>query len=185
MPDRPEFDRQPHLTSATLDLRPLSQGDYRALYQAASDPAIWAGHPAKQRHQPAVFEPYFQTLLDSAATLVVRDAATHQVIGCSRYYDVPDVPDSIGIGFTFLTTPYWGGDTNFELKRLMLNHVFASYDNVWFHIGPDNIRSQKATKKLGAVFQYQKDLFLSGGGAATLCFKLAKTGWQRTVDARR
>jgi RimJ/RimL family protein N-acetyltransferase len=80
----------------------------------------------------------------------VIDSQTNKIIGCSRYYVSPNQPDSISIGFTFLHHRYWGGATNSELKRLMLNHAFECFAEVWFHIAPSNIRSRKATAKLGA-----------------------------------
>ena len=142
-----DFDTQPTLIGESLELRPLSAGDFEALYIAASDPNIWAGHPIKTRHQREVFTPYFAFLLGTNATLAVRDRKTSQVVGCSCYYTAPDRPGTISIGFTFLSTAYWGGDANFEMKHLMIQHVLNTLDEVWFHIDPTNFRSQKATAK--------------------------------------
>ena len=89
---------------------------------AASFPKVWAGYPAKNRHEKKRFEPYFFFLLDSGSTL----------------------------GFTFLNHRSWGGNTNFDLKLLMLDHAFRHFAKVWFHIAPTNIPSRKATAKLGA-----------------------------------
>ncbi|MGH6860339.1 MAG: GNAT family N-acetyltransferase, partial [Phyllobacterium sp.] len=148
------FDSHPELTGNTLQLRPLRQADYSNLFAAASKPEIWAGHPAKDRYKPEVFEPYFQFLLKNGGTLVAIDQQSEQIIGCSRYYASPDQADSIAIGFTFLDSDYWGGTTNFEFKQLMLDHALKSFPEVWFHIDPTNIRSQKATAKLGATPVY-------------------------------
>jgi RimJ/RimL family protein N-acetyltransferase len=37
------------------------------------------------------------------------------------------------------------------MKQLMLTHAFKFVENVVFFIGENNIRSQKATEKIGAV----------------------------------
>ena len=37
------------------------------------------------------------------------------------------------------------------MKTLMLDHAFIFVETVNFHIGAENIRSQKAIEKLGAV----------------------------------
>jgi RimJ/RimL family protein N-acetyltransferase len=37
------------------------------------------------------------------------------------------------------------------VKHLMLDHIFQFVDKVIFHVGANNIRSQKAMEKLGAV----------------------------------
>jgi len=120
------FDPQPRLLGQTLDLRPLTPDDLEGLYAAASDPAIWAGHPVKKRHERDVFAPYFDFLLNKGSTLAVRDRASGAVIGCSSYYTAPDRLGTVSIGFTFLATAYWGGETNFEMKRLMIEHVLKA-----------------------------------------------------------
>lgn len=172
------------LSSVSLKLRPLSGGDLEALYEAASAPEVWAGHPATDRFKRSVFEPYAMALIDSGSTLVVIDPQSDCIIGCSRYYVPPDQPDGISIGFTFLHQRYWGGATNFELKRLMLEHAFQSFSEVWFHISPTNIRSQRATRKLGAKYIGDAVLDLSGTPAEFMCFRLSKDDWELTCNDR-
>jgi N-acetyltransferase len=175
------FDIQPELTGNALRLRPLKQADYQDVFAVASKPEIWAGHPARDRHKPEVFEPYFQFLLQRGGTLVAIDQQCDQIIGCSRYYSSPDQADSIAIGFTFLDSDYWGGTTNFELKRLMLHHALKSFPEVWFHIDPTNIRSQKATAKLGATHVYDATLDITGILARWMCFCLTERAWRIKV----
>lgn len=176
--DHTQFNRQPTLTGPSLVLAPLAPEDFSGLYAAASDPLIWAGHPAKDRYQEKVFRPYFAALLASGSTLAIRDKATDAVIGCSRYYVAPGVEDDISIGFTFLSRDYWGGTTNRELKTLMLDHAFETFGTVWLHIGPDNIRSQQATKKIGAVFSQEEMLDLGNGPVNMCCYRLDRSVWQ-------
>lgn len=178
------FDAQPVLRSNKLDLRPLEEDDFEGLHAAASNPETWAGHPAKDRYQPDVFRPYFDFLLEAGGTLVIIDRAGDRIIGCSRYYTAPDMPSSISIGFTFLDHRYWGGAWNFDLKCLMLGHAFEGFDEVWFHIDPTNIRSQTATKRLGAVHGYDTGLDLSGVEAPWKCYRLTRDAWLRTVAER-
>ena len=170
------FDDQLVLVGARFVLRPLEAGDRAGLTRAASDPAIWEQHPANGRWRPEVFAPYFDFLLASGGTLAIEDA--DGIVGCSRYYPVPHAPDDIGIGFTFLTRAHWGGAANREVKTLMLDHAFGHFERVWFHIAPDNIRSQKGTGKLGAVLEGRRFLDLAGtGGVETLCYVLPRTEW--------
>ncbi|WP_131113977.1 GNAT family N-acetyltransferase [Lichenihabitans psoromatis] len=172
------FDSQPTLAGDSVLLRPLRRDDLVGLQEAARNPDTWAGHPVKDRFKPEVFEPHFDFLLASHSTLAVSDRASGHLIGCSRYYVPPDHPDGIAIGFTFLDIRYWGGNTNLMLKRLMLGHAFATFDAVWFHIDPTNIRSQKATAKFGARHIYDADLDLSGKVARWMCFRLARSEWE-------
>lgn len=171
------FNSQPVLFSSTLHLRPFESDDLDALCLAASAPEIWEGHPEKDRHQRAVFEPYARWLQNNR-TIVVIDSLASKIIGCSRYYMSPERPDGIAIGFTFLQSKYWGGSTNFELKRMMLTHAFRSFDEVGFHIAPSNLRSQKATAKLGAEHVGDAVLDISGTKTLWMCFRLTRTAWE-------
>jgi RimJ/RimL family protein N-acetyltransferase len=168
---------QPELNGPMLYLRPLHAGDFEQQYAAASDPAIWAGHPVKDRYKLEVFRGYFDAQLASAAALAVIDRSTGRIIGGSRYYVAPDQPQHVSIGFTFINNAYWGGGTNYELKSLMLDHAFQHFSQVWFHIDPSNLRSQKGTAKLGAQLRYQTLLDLSGGAKQWLCYCLEREAW--------
>ena len=174
------FDDQPTLSGTTLALRPLREDDLDALHAAAADPATWAGHPAKDRHKREAFEPYFRFLLERGGTLVVEERATGRLIGCSRFYRAPDQPEAVSIGFTFLAPDFWGGATNRELKRLMLGHAFGSVPEVWFYIAPTNVRSQRATAKLGAEHVKDAVLDLAGAPAPWMCWRLTQEAWVRT-----
>lgn len=176
------FDPQPELQGGGFALRPLKAGDFDGLYAAASDPEIWVGHPSKTRHDVDVFRGYFDFLLVRGGTLVVLDRGQNKIIGCSRYYTAPDMPGSISIGFTFLERAYWGGAANFEVKRLMLGHAFSTFDEVWFHIDPTNIRSQKATAKLGAELVCDATLDLAGAPVEWKCYRLTREAWRRRVQ---
>ena len=137
------------LVGPRLRLRPLKASDFDALYAAASDPLIWEQHPAPDRHEKRVFEQFFNRSLKSRGALTILDKATDEIIGTSRYYDA-EGKDSVCIGFTFLTRPYWGGGHNRELKFLMLDHAFIYVRRALFHVGERNLRSRKAMEKIGA-----------------------------------
>jgi RimJ/RimL family protein N-acetyltransferase len=70
------------------------------------------------------------------------------VLGTSRYYDDHGVR-SVAIDYTFLRRSHWDGITNGQVKALMLDHPFKSVEEVRFHVGRDNLRSQRALAKLG------------------------------------
>lgn len=165
------FDPQPSLSAGDIAIRALVAADREGLTRAASDPATWAGHPASDRWKPEVFGPYFDFLLANRSLVVERDGT---IIGASRFYVAPDTPDDISIGFTFLDCAHWGGAVNRVLKTLMLDHAFAEFERVWFHIAPTNIRSQKATAKLGAVHDHDAVLDLSGSAAPWQCWVLPR-----------
>lgn len=165
--------------------RPPASRRLYGLHAAASDPAGRAGHPAKDRHRREAFETYVRFLLERGGTPVVEERALGRVIGCSRFYRAPDRPDAVSIGFTFLAPEFWGGATNRELERLMLGHAFASVPEVWFHIAPSNVRSQRATAKLGAEHVEDAVLDLAGSPAPWTCWRLTQEAWARTEREAR
>ncbi len=178
------FAAQPVLESATLLLRPLADADRAALAQAASDPKIWEGHPARDRWKPEVFTRYFDMILESRSALVVCEKPGGRVIGTSRFYATADAPGEPSVGFTFLIRDHWGGATNFEMKRLMFGHTFGSASTVWLHIDPTNIRSQTATARLGAVHDHDAMIDLGGGPGLRQCWRLTRTAWEAVLAAR-
>jgi N-acetyltransferase len=141
---------QPRLRSELLEVRPLRADDFDELFALASDPLVWEQHPDRDRWREEVFRRYFDEQLASGGGMAVVDRATGAVIGSSRYHDYDAARSEVEIGWTFLGRAYWGGATNGELKRLMLDHAFAAVDCVVFCIGHDNVRSQRAVEKLGA-----------------------------------
>lgn len=172
------FDNEPTLSSERLLLRPLEETDRDALFMAANDPELWAQHPASDRHERHVFDPYFDYLLNAGGTLAAVSREADQVIGCSRFYPVPDHPEEFGIGYTFLARSHWGGSWNKEMKTLMVAHVLKSFDRVWFHIAPNNLRSQIATTRLGAKFAYDAELTIGQRAALTKCYTLTRADWE-------
>lgn len=152
-----DFDGRPTLEGPTLLLRPLRADDLEPLYAAAADPLIWEQHPDSLRYQRGVFENgFFASALASGTALVILDRATGQMIGSSRYYDLNPDRREVAIGFTFLVRSHWGGNTNRELKRLMLEHAFRWARRVWFHVGATNLRSRKAMEKIGGRYSHEE-----------------------------
>lgn len=163
MPDNNPFTNFPVMQGNNLLLRPLLAEDSEALYQAASDPLVWEQHPDPERYKRSQFEKNFLNgALASGSALVVIDKNTLQIVGCSRYYDWDPQNSEVAIGFTFLARSHWGGDTNRELKNLMLDYAFQWAVKVWFHIGRDNWRSRKGTEKIGAVFSHETQKEING-----------------------
>ena len=144
------FDLQPVLRGELLELRPLREDDFDALYVAASDPLIWEQHPSSDRYQEDVFREFFREALASGGALVAVDLADGRVVGTSRFFGYDEGRSEVEIGWTFLARTHWGGRVNGEMKRLMLRHAFRFVDNVVFLVGPQNMRSQRALEKIGA-----------------------------------
>jgi len=142
---------QPTLHGTLIELRPLQPDDYSELYAVAADPLIWEQHPASDRYRADVFKAFFDAALASGGALVAIDRQTGRIIGSSRYHGFDARSRTVEIGWTFLARSHWGGIYNGEMKALMLRHAFEFVDTVIFVIGSNNVRSQRAVEKLGAV----------------------------------
>lgn len=139
------------LENELVQLRLLQAADFESLYAIASDPLVWEQHPAKDRYKRDVFKDFFEGAMVSGTAYIIRDKNTGKTIGSTRFYNYNLVEKSVAIGFTFLSRAYWGGQYNSSIKKLIMNHAFEMVDTVLFHVGAENIRSQKALYKLGAV----------------------------------
>ena len=141
------LDLQPTLRGPKITLRPLAADDFRQIFDAASDPRVWAQHPDPDRGTREGFPPYFDGALKSKGCLVAIEA--ERLIGWSRFSNY--VPArSVAIGYTFLARSHWGGTGNAEMKRLMLTHAFTDVEDVLFTVAERNLRSRRAVEKLGA-----------------------------------
>ena len=150
------FDKQPSIAGSCVAVRPLRSSDYDALFTVASDPLIWEQHPVP-RHQEAVFRDFFDESLKSEGCLVVTDLETGGVIGSSRFHGYSQAGSEIEIGWSFLARSHWGGTYNGDLKSIMLHRAFRFVESVVFLIDATNLRSQRATAKIGAVVEPDQD----------------------------
>jgi RimJ/RimL family protein N-acetyltransferase len=163
------FDLQPTLKGKLLRLRPLQPEDWDDLYAVASDPLIWEQHPIKDRYKEEVFKGFFRDALASGGALIAIDSKTGKVIGSSRFHPYDEEKEEIEIGWTFLSRSHWGGLYNREMKQLMVAHAFRFVKSVIFLVGPENLRSQRAVEKIGAVRVGSK---LDGSGQNSFVYQL-------------
>lgn len=145
------MDRQPHFETERLVIRPLAEDDREALYEVASDPALWEQHPIHDRWRRDVFDAFFDDALASGGALAVLDRSSGAMLGSTRYgpFD-PEEGGVVEIGWTFLARKCWGRGINTEVKRAMLAHAFAEAALVEFRVGDTNYRSRNALEAIGA-----------------------------------
>ena len=179
------MDRQPVLESENLLLRPLAEQDWDALFEVASDPAIWEQHPMHDRWREDVFRAFFDDATAKGGALAIVDKRDGAIIGSSRFQDLSEEGGgSVEIGWTFFATRCWGKGINRAVKRMMLAHAFESVARVDFRVGETNYRSRIALENIGAqrsrrtelsqyqgkrvlhlVYELTRDDFASGFGA--------------------
>lgn len=151
------LDRQPVLETERLTLRPLAEDDREALYEIASDPAVWEQHPMHDRWRREVFDAFFDEGLASGGSLAVVRKSDDRIVGHTRYGEVEAEDEggpegsSVEIGWTFLAPVCWGKGYNPEMKRAMLAHAFEEVATAEFRVGDTNYRSRNALEAIGAV----------------------------------
>jgi RimJ/RimL family protein N-acetyltransferase len=139
-----------NLKNEWVELTPLTETDFEELYAVAKDPLVWEQHPNPDRYKRDVFQTYFQGAVESKGAFLIKDS-TGNAIGCTRFYDhVPEIKE-VKIGYTFFSRDCWGKPFNQSTKSLMLQYAFQFVHDVIFHVGANNIRSQKAMEKMGAL----------------------------------
>lgn len=143
---QPEF-----LENDLIRLIPLQEHHFEELYTVASDPLIWEQHPIKDRYTKEVFKPFFDTAITSKSSFLILDKKTNEPVGTTRFYDYKPENSSVAIGYTFIGRKFWGGAYNQSTKKLLIDYAFHKVNSILFHVGEENIRSQKAVLKLGAT----------------------------------
>jgi RimJ/RimL family protein N-acetyltransferase len=102
------------------------------------------------------FDDYFDQALsfasrgDQAFAIVATDG---RVIGMTRAYDTDRKVKKATIGHTWYIPEVWGKAANKECKLLLLQYIFDTLGlaRVDFKVASQNLRSQKALAKIGAV----------------------------------
>lgn len=164
----PSFDFQPTLRGELVALRPARPDDFGALFAVASDPEIWAIHPAHDRWQEPVFRAYLDGAFADRGGLVAIEQASGDIVGFSRYSIERCEPGEVEIGWTFLARRCWGGRYNAEMKGLMLDHAFRFADTVIFRVGETNLRSRRAVEKIGGrLIEGRTETVVVAGAPAT------------------
>jgi RimJ/RimL family protein N-acetyltransferase len=146
---QPDF--QPTLSGPSIIVRPIAPGDWTELYAVGSDPKIWEVHPLPDRWTEPKFRAFFDDAVKSKMAFAFVDRSNGKLIGSSRYYGYEPEKSEIEIGWTFLARSHWGGTSNREVKRLMLDHAFTFVDTVVFWVGETNWRSLGAMAKIGGI----------------------------------
>ena len=158
-------------------LEPLTPKDFDALYAVASDPLLWEQHPEADRWQRSKFQRFFQGgLTNDLGCFVIREKRSGRPTGSSRFYGYDEADRCIRIGYTFSARELWGTSANREIKDAMLLRAFNLVDRVFFDIGPQNLRSIAAAKKLGAVFSHDES-------DTKAVYVLSKQQWFKTSSA--
>jgi RimJ/RimL family protein N-acetyltransferase len=174
------------LRGARAALEPLAPEHLEAIRAAAADGALWrlwyTSVPA-----PEATQAWLDKALDvrdrlGGLTFVVRDIASGEIIGSTRYFNVDAANRRLEIGHTWYAQRVQRTAINTECKLLLLAHAFETlaciaveFRTHWF-----NHASRRAIERLGAKqdgvlrnHQLQPD----GSRRDTVVFSILDSEW--------
>ncbi len=137
-------------------LEPLSPEHREGLDRAAADGRLWelffTSVPA-----PGETDAYIRTALEGQKAghmlpWAVRDLATGEIVGSTRYHDILPASDRVEIGYTWYARRCQRTHVNTACKLLLFAHGFEQLGCRVVGLRTDNLnfRSQRAIEALGA-----------------------------------
>ncbi len=144
------------LSGAHASVEPLGPEHEQALERAAADGELWRLWFTSVA-PPGKMGQYIATALDmrerlDAMPFVIRENASGEVVGCTRYFNVDATHRRLEIGHTWYAKRVQRGPINTECKLLLLTHAFEKLQCIavefrthWF-----NHASRTAIERLGA-----------------------------------
>lgn len=150
-----------HIDSVTLEghgvrLEPLGPDHEAGLMAAAADGALWELWFTSVP-EPGQTGAYIAAALEGQAAgqmlpWAVRDLATGEIAGTTRYHHIAPEVDRVEIGYTWYGKRWQRSHVNTSCKLLLLTHAFETLGcrAVGFRTDLFNVASQCALEGLGA-----------------------------------
>ena len=144
------------LSGRHVTLLPLAREHVGALAAAADDGELWrlwyTGIPAPDATAAWVDAALAMREERGAMPFVVRDAASGDIVGCTRYFNVEAAHRRLEIGHTWYARRAQRTAINTESKLLLLTHAFEQLDCIAVELRTHffNFASRRAIERLGA-----------------------------------
>lgn len=144
------------LTGRHATLEPLAREHEAAVAAAAADGALWrlwyTGVPAPERTAAWIEAALAMRENQGAMPFVIRDNASGEVVGSTRYFNVEAAHRRLEIGHTWYAQRAQRTAVNTECKLMLLTHAFDALAciAVEFRTSFFNFQSRRAIERLGA-----------------------------------
>ena len=142
-----------------IRLEPLSSDHHAGLLAAAADGELWnlwfTAVPAPDATRTYIDDALKAQQQGHMLPWAVRELASGQIVGCTRYHDIVAAIDRVEIGYTWYAKSRQRTAVNTVCKLLLLAHAFDQLGCQVVGLRTDNFNfaSQRAIEALGA----QKD----------------------------
>ncbi len=144
------------LIGEKVKIVPMEKKHVQGLYEIAVEQDVW-NHLPENVQTINDMQSFVEKALEGKESKkefpFVVLSHNEQIIGSTRFLDISNTNKSLEIGWTWYSPSVWGTNTNTECKYLLLKHCFETMNliRIQFKTDEQNIRSQKAIEKLGAV----------------------------------
>lgn len=150
-----DWNARPTLSGEHVRLEPLTPEHAKGLFEAGSDPGVWAWLSIRQPGDlPAAEQMVAEALADPDRRPFAQiDVASGRVAGTTSYYQVVEKHRILSIGHTWIGADWQRTGLNTESKLLLLQHAFETLgaQRVAWETDIRNLRSQRAIERLGAL----------------------------------
>jgi N-acetyltransferase len=177
---------QPVLEGAYVRLEPLTREHLPALEQIVFDSRIWRYMNARVETKKDL-NAWLEAALKVAETGTQLPWVTvlkreNQVVGSTRFIDLDMHHRTVEIGHTWITPELHAAGVNPEAKLLQLTYAFETLNlnRVAFKTHHENLQSQAAIKKLGAVYEgtFRNHYIMPDGSLRhSVWFSITKDEW--------
>jgi N-acetyltransferase len=172
----------------------LSPAHRESIRSLAKDERIWEFNKMLliDDNYDASYDEYFDTALNREAmgeqlTFVIKNTTDNSIVGMTRLYEINRKEKTAVIGYTWYIPSVWGKVHNKECKLLLFEYVFEEmkFNRVELRVAHQNIRSQKAVEKLGAVKEgvLRKHGYRNDGSIRhTVVYSIIDDEWPETKE---
>ena len=182
------------LRGSSVYLEFLSSAHREAIRPLAKNDVIWEFNkmlPGDDSYD-AAFDSYFDAALDKNSlggqqAFVIKKTGDDSIIGMTRLYEISPKEKTVLIGYTWYIPAVWGKVYNKECKLLLLQYAFENmkFNRVELRVAHQNVRSQKAVEKIGAVKEgiLRKHGYRNDGSVRhTVVYSIIDDEWPQTKE---
>ncbi|HET7262186.1 MAG TPA: GNAT family protein [Casimicrobiaceae bacterium] len=174
------------LAGAHAILEPLAAGDEKAIGLAAADGRLWelwyTSVPPPERTRSWIEAALDMREHQGAMPFAVRDAATGEVVGSTRYFNVDVANRRLEIGHTWYAKRAQRTAINTECKSMLLRHAFETLGCIavefrthWFNFASRAAIARLGAKQDGVLRNHQ--LLADGSRRDTVVFSIVDGEW--------
>ncbi|CAM5214394.1 RimJ/RimL family protein N-acetyltransferase OS=Ureibacillus acetophenoni OX=614649 GN=SAMN05877842_10969 PE=4 SV=1 [Ureibacillus acetophenoni] len=145
------------LQNEVVKLVPIDSSHIEGIFKAAADPRIWEHMSVELLRMENVIKYVEDGIKKREAqtdfVFVIIDQSTGEIVGATSYMDISFQHKRLEIGSTWLNPSVWRTKINTNCKYLLLKYGFEQLrvNRIQIKTGHENIRSQKAIERIGAV----------------------------------